>query len=154
MPTERPAQLRLSFPEAGASALADLLWDAAPQTCAAVVSLLPTRGVAHQAIYSGSETVMRLEQLTKLDKEHATWEVRRGDLAFTWIAAGSAYNVNEDFAELCWFYDHDARPSMWEGPVAVNVFARIVEPADAFYQMCRRIRREGIKPITVEVFQP
>jgi len=26
---------------------------------------------------------------------------------------------------------------MWEGPVEVNVFARIVEPADAFYAMCK-----------------
>ena len=88
--------------------------------------------------------------MLKLEKENATWDVKRGDLAFTWLAADSSYKVTEDFAELCWFYDHDARPSMWEGPVAVNVFARIVEPADAFYAFCRRIRREGIKPIVVE----
>jgi hypothetical protein len=47
-------------------------------------------------------------------------------------------------------YDYDARPSMWEGPVEVNVFARIVEPVDAFYAMGRRLRREGVKPLTVE----
>jgi hypothetical protein len=147
----RPNQLRLSFDATDAACVATLLWDAAPRTCAAVVGLLPVRGSVHQAIYSGSESVLRLPQLLKLDKENATAAVRRGDLAFTWLAAGSSYGVAEDFAELCWFYDHDVRPSMWEGPVEVNVFARIVEPADAFYAMCRRLRREGVKPLTVEV---
>jgi hypothetical protein len=116
-----------------------------------VVGFLPVRGSVHQAIYSGSESVLVLPQLLKLDQENATSDVRRGDLAFVWLAAGSGYGIVEDFAELCWFYDHDSRPSMFEGPVPVNVFARIVEPADAFYAMCRRIRREGVKPLTVEV---
>jgi len=147
----RPNQLRLSFDGTEAACVATLLWDAAPRTCAAVIDLLPARGLVHQAIYSGSESVLLLHQLLKLDKEHATSTVRRGDLGFTWMAAGSSYGVAEDFSELCWFYDHDARPSMWEGPVEVNVFARIVEPADAFYAMCRRLRREGVKPLTVEV---
>jgi hypothetical protein len=150
MSESRLTRVRLRFEEAGAEAFAELLWDQAPVTCAAVVSLLPIQGIVHQAIYSGSESVMRLPTLLKLEKENATWDVKRGDLAFTWLAADSSYKVTEDFAELCWFYDHDARPSMWEGPVAVNVFARIVEPADAFYAFCRRIRREGIKPIVVE----
>ena len=145
-----PNQLRLSFDATDAACVATLLWDAAPRTCAAVVSLLPVRGTVHQAIYSGSESVFLLPQLLKLDKEHATWDVRRGDLAFVWLAAGSGYGITEDITELCWFYDHDSRPCMWEGPVEVNVFARIVEPADAFYAMCRRIRREGVKPLTVE----
>lgn len=98
----------------------------------------------------GSKSVLVLDHVLKLDKENATSNVRRGDLAFTWMAAGSGYGVTSDFAELCWFYDHDARPSMWEGPVEVNVFARIVEPADDFYAVCRRIRREGVKPLIVE----
>jgi hypothetical protein len=146
----RPNQIRLSFDGTDAACVATMLWEAAPRTCAAVVGLLPIRAMVHQAIYSGSESVLVLPQLLKLDKENATSDVRRGDLAFIWIAAGSSYGITEDFAELCWFYDHDARPSMWEGPALVNVFARIVEPADAFYAMCRRIRREGVKPLTVE----
>lgn len=153
MSESRLSRLRLCFEDAGAEAQAELLWDKAAVTCAAVAAQLPIRGLVHQAIYSGSESVMRLPNLLKLDKENATWDVKRGDLAFAWLAAGSSYKVTEDFAELCWFYDHDARPSMWEGPVAVNVFARIVEPAEAFYAVCRRIRREGVKPILVEAVQ-
>src|SRR5436309_235688 len=101
-------QLRLSFDGTDAAGTATLLWDAAPRTCAAVMEWLPIRGVVHQAIYSGSESVLRLPRLVKLEKENATSAVRRGDLAFTWLAAGSSYGVKEDFAELCWFYDHDA----------------------------------------------
>jgi hypothetical protein len=146
----RSHQLQLSFDVTDAACMATLLWEAAPRTCAAVVELLPIRGLVHQAIYSGSESVLLLPRLVKLAKENATSAVRRGDLAFAWLAAGSSYGVAEDFAELCWFYDHDAQPRMWEGPVEVNVFARIVEPADIFYAMCRRLRREGVKPLTVE----
>ena len=145
-----PTELRLSFDATDAVCRATLLWDAAPRTCAAIIRELPIRGLVHQAIYSGSESVLLLPELIKLDKENATSAVRRGDLAFTWLAAGLSYGVVEDFAELCWFYDHDAQPRMWEGPVDVNVFARIVEPADAFYAMCRRLRREGVKPLTIE----
>lgn len=144
-----PTQLRLQFPDEHTCCVAELLWDAAPQTCRAIVDLLPIRGPVHQAIYSGSESVLVLDRVVKLDKENATANVKRGDLAFTWMMAGSGYGVTSDFAELCWFYDHDARPSMWEGPVEVNVFARIIEPADAFYAICRRIRREGIKQLIV-----
>jgi hypothetical protein len=43
---------------------------------------------------------------------------------------------------------------MWEGPAPVNLFARIVEPADAFYAVCRRLRREGVKPVRIEVAEP
>jgi hypothetical protein len=37
---------------------------------------------------------------------------------------------------------------MPEGPIAVNVFARLDE-ADAFFAVCRRMRLEGAK--TVEI---
>src|SRR5262245_2112626 len=83
----RPHQLRLCFAGTEAACLATLLWDAAPRTYAAVAGLLPIRGLVHQAIYSGSESVLLLPQVMKLDKENATSAVRRGDLAFTWLAA-------------------------------------------------------------------
>lgn len=145
----RPSAIRLNFFVEDVSIRAALLWDEAPKTCAALVALLPLEGQTHQAIYSGSESVMLLAQLLKLPPENATSQVRRGDVGFAWLAAGSSYGVTEDFSEICWFYDHDAQPRMWEGPVEVNLFARIDEPVDAFYHVCRRIRREGVKPIRI-----
>jgi len=106
--------------------------------------------LSHHGIYSGSECVFLLDRVLRLPAENATSKVRKGDVAFTWMAAGSAYGVGKDFAEICWFYDLDAEPRMWEGPVPVNVFARIVPPAEDFFAVCYRMRREGVKPLTVE----
>jgi len=144
-----PQKMCFSFPQENAHAVAELLWDQAPRTCEAVLSVLPFSGTSHHGIYSGSECVLLLDKVLRLPKENATSKVTKGQIAFTWLAGGSAYGVEEDFAEICWFYDIDAEPRMWEGPVEVNVFARIVEPADSFYSVCRRMRREGIKPLVL-----
>ena len=45
MSESRLTRVRLRFEEAGAEAFAELLWDQAPVTCAAVVSLLPACGL-------------------------------------------------------------------------------------------------------------
>lgn len=145
--------LRLSFPEEQASAEAELLYREAPQTCEAIMCLLPIVGMARHAIYSGSECVVLLEEVLRLPPENATSQVTRGDVGFCWMAAGSFYGVTADFAEICWFYDFDAEPRMWEGPVAVNRFARLIEPAEAFYAVCRRMRREGEKPFRVDLVE-
>jgi len=144
-------RLRISFPEEGVSADAVLLTDAAPQTCAAIAEYLPFSGICHHGIYSGSEVVVLLDDVLRLDPENATSAVEQGDIAFTWMAAGSAYGVDKDFAEICWFYDRDAEPRMWGGPVPVSIFARFLEPADALYGVCRRMRREGIKRCRIEL---
>ncbi len=143
-------QIRLTFATEGISAVVDLLETLAPTTCEIVWKALPVQGEAHHAIYSGSEAVLVLPELLRADAENATSEVRKGDVGFTWFAAGSAYGVERDFAEICWFYDNDARPSMADGPVPVNIFARIREGSEAFYAVCRRMRREGVKPLAIE----
>jgi len=94
---------------------------------------------------------MLLDNLLRLDAENASSNVSRGDVAFTWMAAGSSYGVKNDFSEICWFYDIDAQPRMSEGPVQVNIFARIVEPAVEFYTVCYRMRKDGIKPLKIEL---
>jgi hypothetical protein len=148
---EQPRFIELTFVDVPAAARARLLWDAAPITCAAVLGCLPSAGEAHHAIYSGSECVHLLSQIPRIAPENATSDVRKGQVAFTWMSAGSAYGVDRDFAEICWFYDMDAQPRMWEGPVEVNIFAEIVGEAIEFYAVCRRMRREGVKPLRIEV---
>lgn len=143
-------RIRLVFPDENTSAEAELLVAQANAICQALWDLLPITGVTHHAIYSGSECVLLLDRVLRLDEENATAETRRGDVAFAWMAAGSHYGVTADFAEICWFYDIDGAPRMWEGPSPVSVFAKIVEPADEFYAVCRRMRREGVKAFRVE----
>ena len=146
----QPNTLLLRFVDEAAVARVKLQWDQAPATCAGIVDLLPTQGTAHHGIYSGSECVYLLPDVLRLEDENATSDVRKGQVGFTWMAAGSAYGVNADFAEICWFYDLDAKPQMWEGPVTVNLFGEIVEPADDFYAVCYRMRREGCKLLVIE----
>jgi hypothetical protein len=146
-------KIRIRFPQEDACAEAELLPDLAPRTCEAILSILPFQGTAHHGIYSGSECVLLLDRVLRLEPESARSKVDRGEVAFCWFPAGSHYGVHDDLSEICWFYDLDAEPSMSSGPVPVTVFAKIQEPADAFYAVCRRMRREGVKPCTVEVVE-
>jgi hypothetical protein len=142
-------EIVFSFRSEGVSARAVLLQTEAPKTCAAILDVLPLSGLAHHAIYSGSEVALILPTLLRLGPENARAEVEKGELGFAYMAQGSHYGVNADFSELMWFYDRDARPSMAEGPVPVSVFARFRD-ADAFFDICRRMRMEGAKELHVD----
>jgi hypothetical protein len=130
------------------SARAWLLRDQAPETCAAVVNALPASGLARHGIYSGSEVYLVLPEILGPPREHATTIVGAGDVGFLTVEKGSGYGIEEDYSEVCWFYDFDATPSMPEGPIAVNVFARLRD-ADAFFSLCRRMRLEGAKQLEI-----
>ena len=93
---------------------------------------------------------MILPELVTADPENATHRVRRGDVAFTWFAAGSAYGVDADFSEICWFYDDDACPSMHGGPVPVSLFGRFVGDWSEFARESRRLKRVGVRGLVVE----
>jgi len=130
------------------SASARLLREEAPETCRAVADALPVEGLARHGIYSGSEVYLVLPALLTPPREHATTIVGPGDVAFLTVAKGSGYGIEEDYSEVCWFYDLDATPSMPEGPIAVNVFARLHD-ADDFFAVCRRMRLEGAKKLEI-----
>jgi len=136
------------FPDDGVTCPARLLLEHAPETCRAVMAALPVTGSARHGIYSGSEVYLVLPELLAPPREHATTIVGPGDVGFLTVEKGSGYGIAEAYSEICWFYDLDATPSMPEGPVAVNVFARLYD-ADDLFAVCRRMRLEGAK--TVEV---
>jgi ABC-type glycerol-3-phosphate transport system substrate-binding protein len=144
-----PRRLILSFVDEGVSAVAELLEDQAPKTCAAVLTALPQVNDAHHATYSGSEVAFILDRDLGVGKENATSKVIPGDLAYTRFDGGELWGFPNTFSELCWFYDRDAVPSMPDGPVPVNIFGRFVENFDAFAAVCRRMRREGVKRVEV-----
>jgi len=135
------------FLDEGVAARA-LLHEQAPETCEAVLGALPAVGSARHAIYSGSEVYLVLPELLRPPREHATTIVAPGDVGFLTVEKGSGYGIEEDYSEVCWFYDLDATPSMPEGPIAVNVFARLYD-ADAFFAVCRRMRLEGAKRVEI-----
>jgi len=140
-------EIVFSFVDEGVAAAARLL-EEAPETSRAVLEALPVSGLGRHGIYSGSEVYLVLPALLTPPREHATSIVRPGDVGFLTVEGGSGYGIDESYSEICWFYDLDATPSMPEGPVAVNVFARLID-ADAFFDVCRRMRLEGAKRIEI-----
>ena len=136
------------FLDEGVAASARLLQEQAPDTCLAVVDALPAAGSARHGIYSGSEVYLVLPELLAPPREHATTIVGPGDVGFLTVEKGSGYGIEEAYSEVCWFYGLDATPSMPEGPIAVNVFARLYD-ADAFFAVCRRMRLEGAKRLEI-----
>ena len=136
------------FLDEGIAASARLLGERAAETCGAVLDVLPVSGVARHGIYSGSEVYLVLPVLLAPPRENATTVVGPGDVGFLTVGKGSGYGIEEDYSEVCWFYDLDATPSMPEGPIAVNVFARLYD-ADSFFAVCRRMRLEGAKRLEI-----
>jgi Protein of unknown function (DUF3830) len=136
------------FVDEGVSASARLLREQAPETCRTVTDALPAAGSARHGIYSGSEVYLILSGLLHPPREHSTTLVGPGDVGFLTVEKGSGYGIEEAYSEICWFYDLDATPSMPEGPIAVNVFARLHD-ADGFFAACRRMRLEGAKRIEI-----
>src|SRR5262245_33155966 len=130
----------------GVAAPARLREREAPETCRAVLDALPAAGLGRHGIYSGSEVYLVLPVLLAPPREHATTIVGPGDVGFLTVEKGSGYGIDEDYSEVCWFYDLDATPSMPEGPIAVNVFARLYDP---FLAVCRRMRLERAKRLEI-----
>lgn len=141
-------EIVFTFPDEGVTASARLLREHAPETCGAVLGTLPAAGPARHGIYSGSEVYLLLPEVVRPPREHATTIVGPGDVAFLTVEGGSGYGIDETYSEVCWFYDLDATPSMPEGPVAVNVFAKLYD-ADDFFAVCRRMRLEGTKRVEI-----
>lgn len=146
----RPEFVVIEFVDAGVAARARLLWSQARDICRAIVDATPMALRCHHGIYSGSEIAAITPGIPELPPVNPTWDVEVGDLAYTYLHAKDHYGVDSDFAEICWFYDIDARPSMFSGPTPVSVFAKFEDAAD-FYRVSRLMRTEGAKDISVTV---
>ncbi|MCA9860489.1 MAG: DUF3830 family protein [Thermomicrobiales bacterium] len=144
-------RIRFEFVDEGVSAVAELDEISAPRSCAAVLAALPQEGDAHHATYSGSEVAFVLDRDLHIGLENATSKVIPGDLAYTRFEGGVMFGVPESFSELAWFYDRDATPSMADGPVPMNIIGTFVEGFAEFAQVCRVMRRSGVKHVKITV---
>jgi hypothetical protein len=146
-----PTRVKFTFVDEGVVAYAVLHEDQAPKSCAAVIAALPQENEAHHATYSGSEVAFLLDRDLQVGMENATSKVIPGDLAYTRFEGGQMWGFPESFSELCWFYDRDAVPSMPDGPVPVNLIGTFTDGFPEFAAVCRRMRREGVKKLRIEV---
>ncbi|MBM3891982.1 MAG: DUF3830 family protein, partial [Verrucomicrobia bacterium] len=117
--------IELRFINEDIAVRARLLQEEMPRTCAELLRAMPLEGTAIHARYSGSEVAMLIPKTVRIEREKATCAVLPGEVAYVWLNRDDHYGLEDDVSEICWFYDRDSRPQMFEGPVRVNVFARI-----------------------------
>ena len=145
--------IELRYVEDDIAARARLLEEEMPRTCAELIKHMPLESTATHARYSGSEVAMLLSTDIKIGREKATCATMTGDVAYVWLNRDDHYGLDDDVSEICWFYDRDCRPSMAEGPVLVNLFARIEGDAEAFYKACADTRISGVKTLRINLVE-
>ena len=143
----------LEFVELKIKARARLLEEEMPRTCQELLKHLPLESIATHARYSGSEVAMLLSTDIKIGREKATSAVQTGDVAYVWLNQDDHYGLDDDVSEICWFYDKDSTPTMAEGPVRVNVFARIEGDAEAFYKASADTRITGVRNVRISLIE-
>jgi len=131
-------------------ATALLLDDVAPVTCRAIRDALPFEGMARHGIYSGSEVLLFIPPEIDPPRENALSRVNPGDIGFYSFEERDPASGRE-YSEIAWFYGADARPSMADGPVAVNLFARFEHGFAEVAKLCHRMRMEGAKPLRISL---
>jgi hypothetical protein len=147
-------RIRISFPGDGASVIADLLEDDAPNTCDAVWGLLPLRLTAIHDIWSGHQVLAHLDKKVVIDPENVlTYLPMPGDIFYYYRPAhyfrGAPYGRSES-AEVGIVYDRDTRPQGPRGPEAVNLFANISSGRDRFAKACEDMIYQGQKELLIE----
>ena len=145
--------IELEFVEQKIKARARLLEEEMPRTCNELLKHLPLESIGTHARYSGSEVAMLLSTNIKIGREKATCAVQTGDIAYVWLNQDDHYGLDDDVSEICWFYDKDSTPTMAEGPVRVNVFARIEGDAREFYKASADTRITGVKNVRITLIE-
>ena len=147
-----PRSLVLSIPEQSVSVVADLLDDAAPETCDLIWEGLPIEGTLIHGMYSGPELFIVLPGFPAVVAENQVQRALPGDVGYWHNPAGVHAAAPNEVAELVFVYDRGVSIKGTDGSDTwVNLFARIrVAEAADFFAVCKRRRREGAWTLRVE----
>ncbi len=137
-----------------ARAIAELLENEAPETCKMVLSKLPIDGPAHHSAESGRAVFVELPQGTKIEPENQTiYQIPKDVFVYyrPVIHIEPHWPLHERARPvLGWIYEKDTQVQGYPGgPVAVNLFATIVEGLEALGDEAPRMRREGFENMRV-----
>jgi len=153
--SKKPALKEIELEFSGtAAARFTLLWDDAPETCAAVTRALPNTAECFHAIYSGTIVAFLLNADVVAPVENATTCIVPGDLLFTHYDAGFRHGHQDPLSEIYWAYDRYARPTIPGQfvPLAATVFGSYAgskEEWAEFAARSSRLRFEGAAVIEV-----
>ncbi len=70
---------------------------------------------------------------------------------FTHYNERERHGFPEALSEIYWAYDRYCRPTApgKMTPVVPNVFAEFLQGSEPFFDLCRLMRRSGVRPLTV-----
>ena len=160
------SHIRLDFFDPPGHVVVELLWEAAPRTCAALLAAMPdgTEVMSCHARHSGAEALfLTPEVIRDVGDENTTLDYEVGDFLFGYEPKGICQHASEDASEVAWIYHGAAFPRRWEsndgdptnqrGPwhcvdVALNKWGKAVEEKD-FYSRCGRMPRTGEQKLVV-----
>lgn len=125
--------------------------DAAPVTCNTLWNLLPFCGPAGHAMLSGTSIALYIDASIVIPEENATAFIQTGDVMFTHYNERERHGFPEALSEIYWAYDRYCRPFApgKMTPVVPNVFAEFLPDSTEFFALCRRMRREGTRPLRI-----
>ncbi len=148
-------RIRLTFPDSGESAVAELLESDAPQLCELVWNMLPLDTRVLHGMYSGPEIFMVLDEAVPIPRENQVQLPLPGEMLIFHDEGTSAAGGNRSVSEICLVYGRGVILREHEGiPTRAGLFARI--PGDwrhdwtAFAQACRRVRSHGPRTLRIE----
>jgi len=135
----------------GTIARARLHDEAAPITCETLWKLLPFSGSAGHAMLSGTSIALYIDPGIVIPEENATVYIQTGDVMFTHYRERERHGFPDALSEIYWAYDRYCRPTApgKMTPVIPNIFAEFLPGCEEFFAVCRRMRREGTRPLTI-----
>jgi hypothetical protein len=146
-------RIKLEFTENGTAAIAELLEDYAPETCRILWEALTepaTNRVIH-AQWAGPEVVLELPEShrtfdpTTMKLENATATPSPGDIGWHYNYRYERHFTPEDYWNVAIFYGRDC----YIHGAQITHWASIIENLAPFAEMCRRVRLEGLKEVTI-----
>jgi hypothetical protein len=144
-----PQHITLSFPKENVSATAELLTDAAPETCRFVWLNLPVEGRTIHGMYSGAEIFVFVDPPTPVEAENLVNMPLPGEILYYYQENVYA-DSTEPFAEICVIYGRNVQLRGAGGiPTFASLFARMVGDWSEFAAVCKRVRYEGPKLLKI-----
>jgi len=137
--------------------IADLLWEKAPRTAAAIVSILPYEGITYHQFWSGQGLQVHDDTLKNMSREHLLWPTNDfpdysenpsiygspGDVGFYVVGYGLFLTYGK-----ARFYGPP------EGVEPTYIFAKITDNLERFYELGRHIGRHGQQTIKIRSHVP
>ena len=140
---------RIRIKLGSAIALAELLEDEAPRTCALIWKQLPMTGKTGHSMESGREVFVEVRKNLRPEPENRTIYQIPGDVVF-YLKPILLPLIGRERPVISFIYDRDSQIRGPKGPIPVNLFARIVEGLPRLSQESVRMRQQGFKPAVIE----